>query len=57
MLLVLGAELRGDIVKNNYTGDPESFSRVVESCPVPIVVAGGPHMQSDMKRWKWSNRL
>ncbi|MDP3028871.1 MAG: 2-amino-3,7-dideoxy-D-threo-hept-6-ulosonate synthase [Deltaproteobacteria bacterium] len=43
----LGAELGADIVKCSYTGDPESFRRVVEGCPVPVVIAGGPKMSSD----------
>lgn len=38
----LGAELGADVVKTNYTGDPESFRQVVEGCPVPVVIAGGP---------------
>jgi fructose-bisphosphate aldolase/2-amino-3,7-dideoxy-D-threo-hept-6-ulosonate synthase len=37
-----GAELGADIVKTSYTGDRESFSRLVECCPAPVVVAGGP---------------
>lgn len=36
-----GAELGVDIVKTNYTGDPDSFSKVVESCPTRVVIAGG----------------
>lgn len=36
-----GAELGVDIIKTSYTGDPESFSRVVEACPARVVVAGG----------------
>uniref|UniRef100_A0A7C3ME70 2-amino-3,7-dideoxy-D-threo-hept-6-ulosonate synthase n=1 Tax=Archaeoglobus fulgidus TaxID=2234 RepID=A0A7C3ME70_ARCFL len=43
----VGAELGADIVKTNFTGDVESFRRVVEGCPVPVVVAGGPKMGSD----------
>ncbi|MFH1146174.1 MAG: 2-amino-3,7-dideoxy-D-threo-hept-6-ulosonate synthase [Pseudomonadota bacterium] len=43
----LGAELGADIVKCSYTGDPESFQRVVEGCSVPVVIAGGPKMSSD----------
>ncbi|RLG22356.1 fructose-bisphosphate aldolase [Methanosarcinales archaeon] len=43
----VGAELGADIVKTNYTGDPDSFSKVVEGCPVPVVIAGGPKMDSD----------
>ena len=42
----VGAELGADIVKTNFTGSVESFKRVVEGCPVPIVVAGGPKMKS-----------
>jgi len=45
----IGAELGADVVKTVYTGDPESFRKVVESCPVPLVVAGGPRMTSDME--------
>jgi fructose-bisphosphate aldolase/2-amino-3,7-dideoxy-D-threo-hept-6-ulosonate synthase len=42
----VGAELGADIVKTNFTGSVESFKRVVEGCPVPVVVAGGPKMKS-----------
>jgi len=38
----IGAEMGVDIVKTYYSGDPESFRRVTESCPVPIVMSGGP---------------
>ncbi len=38
----LGAELGADIIKTNYTGDVETFKEVVECCPVPVVIAGGP---------------
>ena len=37
----LGAELGADIIKTNYTGDVETFKAVVESCPVPVLIAGG----------------
>jgi len=43
----VGAELGADIVKTNFTGDVESFKKVVEGCPVPVVIAGGPRMSSD----------
>lgn len=39
------AEIGADLVKTVYTGDPESFARVVEGCPVPILIAGGPKAQ------------
>jgi len=45
----IGAELGADLVKTVYTGNLDSFRRVVRSCPVPIVVAGGPSMKSDLE--------
>ena len=42
----VGVELGADVVKVPYTGDVESFSRVVESCCVPVVIAGGPRLDS-----------
>lgn len=38
----LGAELGADVVKTNYTGDIETFKSVVQSCHVPVIIAGGP---------------
>ena len=43
----IGAECGADIVKTVYTGDVESFSKIVKSTPVPIVVAGGPKTKTD----------
>ena len=43
----VGAELGADIVKVPYTGSVESFTEVVQGCPVPVVIAGGPKMESD----------
>jgi len=34
-------EIGADFVKTYYSGDPESFHKVVEGCPVPVVVLGG----------------
>jgi hypothetical protein len=34
-------EIGADFVKTSCTGDPESFHKVVEGCPVPGVVLGG----------------
>jgi len=45
----IGAELGADVVKTVYTGDQSSFRKVVLSCPVPVVVAGGPRMSTDME--------
>jgi len=43
----VGAELGADIIKTVYTGDINSFRKVVRGCPVPIVIAGGPKMATD----------
>lgn len=43
----VGAEAGADIVKTLYTGDPVSFKQVVRSCPVPVVIAGGPKANTD----------
>ena len=43
----VGAELGADIVKVVYTGSVESFAEVVNGCTVPVVIAGGPKMDSD----------
>ena len=43
----VGAELGADVVKCVYTGSPETFREVVEGCPVPAVIAGGPKMDTD----------
>lgn len=43
----IGAEAGADIVKTVYTGDIDSFKGVTKSCPVPIVIAGGPKTHSD----------
>ncbi|MDW5561954.1 MAG: 2-amino-3,7-dideoxy-D-threo-hept-6-ulosonate synthase [Methanomassiliicoccus sp.] len=40
------AELGADIVKTSYTGSVETFREVVRGCPVPVVVAGGPRMDT-----------
>jgi class I fructose-bisphosphate aldolase len=40
-------EIGADMVKVQYTGDPESFRRVVQSVPIPVLIAGGPKMSND----------
>lgn len=45
----VGAELGADIVKTVYTGSTESFREVVETCPVPVVLAGGSKLSSDLE--------
>ena len=41
-----GAELGVDIVKTVYTGDHDSFKALVDSCPAPVVIAGGVQKDS-----------
>ncbi|AMK15097.1 2-amino-3,7-dideoxy-D-threo-hept-6-ulosonate synthase [Methanobrevibacter olleyae] len=43
----VGSEFGVDIVKTNYTGDPDSFREVVEGALVPVVIAGGPKVETD----------
>ena len=43
----VGAELGADVVKTVYTGSPETFREVVRGCPVPVVVAGGPKLDTE----------
>ncbi len=42
-----GAELGADFVKTVYTGDPESFSKVVEGCLAPVLIAGGSKLSDE----------
>lgn len=43
----IAADLGADIVKVPYTGDRAGFSRVVQGCFVPVVVAGGDATTGD----------
>ncbi len=43
----IGAEAGADIVKTIYTGNIDTFREVVKSCPVPIVIAGGPKSKTN----------
>ena len=45
----VGSEMGADIVKVSYTGSAETFKEVVAGCSVPVVIAGGPKMDSDME--------
>ncbi|MDK2372877.1 MAG: 2-amino-3,7-dideoxy-D-threo-hept-6-ulosonate synthase [Candidatus Korarchaeota archaeon] len=42
-------EMGADVVKVNYTGDRKSFEKVVNSCSIPVVIAGGPKMGNKME--------
>jgi len=43
----IGAELGADFIKTNYTGDPDSFAKVVEGCPAPVLIAGGSKLKEE----------
>jgi len=42
----IATELGADMVKIPYCGDIDSFRQVVESCHIPLVIAGGEKMES-----------
>lgn len=37
-----GIETGVDVIKVGYPGDPVAFTEIVRTCPVPVVIAGGP---------------
>jgi DhnA family fructose-bisphosphate aldolase class Ia len=41
------AELGADLIKTNYPGDIDSFREVVRGAEAPVIIAGGPKMDSD----------
>ena len=43
----MAAENGADIVKTFYTGEYESFRKVIRSCYVPVLVLGGPKTNGD----------
>jgi len=42
----ISLEIGADILKIPYTGDIESFSRIVKNSHVPVMILGGPKMNS-----------
>jgi len=40
----IGSEYGADMIKTYYTGSPESFKEVTGTCPIPVLIAGGPKM-------------
>lgn len=42
----MAAELGADLIKTDYSGDADSYAKVIEGCPVPILIAGGPKTDS-----------
>jgi putative autoinducer-2 (AI-2) aldolase len=47
----IAAELGARIVKTYYCQD--GFEKVVRGCPVPVVIAGGPKVDSELEVFKW----
>ncbi len=45
----IAAELGADVIKTEYTGDPESMRRVIDSCPIPVLVLGGSRSGTDQE--------
>ncbi len=43
----IGFEHGADLIKTYYTGTQAAFSQVVQGCPVPVLIAGGPRMETD----------
>lgn len=43
----IASELGADALKVDYTGDPKSFAEIVESATAPILIRGGPKMDTD----------
>jgi fructose-bisphosphate aldolase / 2-amino-3,7-dideoxy-D-threo-hept-6-ulosonate synthase len=43
----IGLEIGADIIKTNYCGNVDEFRKVVESVPIPIIVAGGPKQANE----------
>lgn len=42
----IAVEAGADAIKTEYTGDPESMSRLVQACPAPVMVLGGAKLDS-----------
>ena len=45
----VATELGADLIKVSYTGDIDSFKKVVKGALAPVLIAGGPKMNSDME--------
>jgi DhnA family fructose-bisphosphate aldolase class Ia len=42
----LAFEHGADMVKSYFTGSQDGFCRVTDNCPVPVLIAGGPRMET-----------
>lgn len=43
----IAAEVGADLVKVSYTGSTASFRKVIEGCPIPVLIAGGEKAKND----------
>ena len=43
----IGFEHGADVLKTYATGSAESFRKVTAGCPAPVLIAGGPRMESE----------
>jgi DhnA family fructose-bisphosphate aldolase class Ia len=43
----MAVELGADVIKTEFTGDPDTMREVIEACPIPILVLGGTRTGSD----------
>jgi DhnA family fructose-bisphosphate aldolase class Ia len=48
----LAFEHGADLVKTYYTGTIDGFRHVIDNCPAPVLVAGGPRMDTDLETLK-----
>lgn len=42
----LAFEHGADMVKSYYTGTQDGFRQVTDNCPAPVLIAGGPRMET-----------
>jgi 2-amino-4,5-dihydroxy-6-oxo-7-(phosphooxy)heptanoate synthase len=40
--VIVAADLGADLVKTGYPGSAEAMATVVDACPIPVLVSGGP---------------
>jgi fructose-bisphosphate aldolase, class I len=46
LMVRMACEAGADLIKADYTGSPESFARVIRGSTVPVLVRGGPKMDT-----------
>jgi DhnA family fructose-bisphosphate aldolase class Ia len=45
----IAAEFGADFIKTKYTGDPRTFEKVIAATYVPVVILGGPRVDSNVE--------